>query len=52
VYEQVINDLGKVYSIGYKPTNGTRDGGWRWVQVSVLNRADLVARTRPGYYAQ
>lgn len=52
VYEQVINDLGKVYSLGYKPTNGTRDGSWRWVQVSIVNRADLIARTRPGYYAQ
>ncbi|HET9711427.1 MAG TPA: VWA domain-containing protein [Pyrinomonadaceae bacterium] len=52
VYEQVINDLGKVYSLGYKPTNATRDGSWRWVQVSIINRTDLVARTRPGYYAQ
>ena len=52
VYEQVINDLGKVYSIGYKPTNETRDGSWRWVEVSVVNRTDLVARTRPGYYSQ
>ncbi len=52
VYEQVINDLGKVYSLGYKPTNATRDGSWRWVQVSIVNRPDLVARTRPGYYAQ
>ncbi len=52
VYEQVINDLGKVYSLGYKSTNSTRDSSWRWVQVSVLNRVDLVAHTRPGYYAQ
>ena len=52
VYEQVINDLGKVYSLGYKPANGTRDGNWRWVQVSILNRPDLVTRARPGYYAQ
>ena len=52
VYEQVINDLGKVYSLGYKPTNPTRDRSWRWVKVSVVNRTDLVARTRPGYYAQ
>lgn len=52
VYEQVINDLGKVYSLGYKSTNATRDNSWRWVQVSVLNRTDLVAHTRPGYYAQ
>ena len=52
VYEQVINDLGKVYSLGYNPTNATRDGSWRSVQVSIINRPDLVARTRPGYYAQ
>jgi VWFA-related protein len=52
VYEQVINDLGKVYSLGYKPTNATRDGNWRSVQVSIANRTDLVARTRPGYYVQ
>jgi VWFA-related protein len=52
VYEQVINDLGKVYSLGYKPTDATRDGSWRWVQVSIGGRTDLVTRTRPGYYAQ
>jgi VWFA-related protein len=52
VYEQVINDLGKVYSLGYKPTNATHDASWRWVQVSIANRPELVARTRPGYYAQ
>jgi Ca-activated chloride channel family protein len=52
VYEQVINDLGKVYSLGYTPTNTTRDNGWRSVQISIVNRKDLVARTRPGYYAQ
>ena len=52
VYEQVINDLGKVYSLGYKPTNATRDSTWRQVQVSIVNRTDLIARTRPGYYAQ
>ena len=52
VYEQVINDLGKVYSLGYKSTKPARDGNWRWVQVSIANRTDLVTRTRPGYYAQ
>jgi VWFA-related protein len=52
VYEQVINDLGKVYSLGYTPTNATHDSSWRWVNVSIVNRTDLVARTRPGYYAQ
>jgi VWFA-related protein len=51
VYEQVINDLGKVYSLGYKPTNEKRDGSWRRVKIQMTNRPDLNARARPGYYA-
>ncbi len=51
VYDQVMNDLGKVYSLGYKPTNEKRDGSWRAVQVQIPNRPDLRARFRPGYYA-
>src|SRR5262249_34603436 len=42
VYEQVINDLGKVYSLGYKPLNEKRDGEWRKVEVQIFNRPDLV----------
>ena len=34
VYEQVINDLGNVYSLGYKSTNSSRDGKWRSVTCS------------------
>ena len=52
VYEQVINDLGNVYSLGYKSTNDAHDDSWRWVNVSIANRPELVARTRPGYYSQ
>jgi VWFA-related protein len=52
VYEQVINDLGKIYSLGYKPTNDKRDATWRNVEVKVLNRPDLIAHARPGYYAK
>jgi VWFA-related protein len=51
VYEQVINDLGKVYSLGYKPTNEKRDGSWRRVEIQVPTRPDVTARARPGYYA-
>jgi VWFA-related protein len=51
VYEQVINDLGKVYSLGYRPTNSTSDGGWRSVKIQVLNHPEMVTRSRPGYYA-
>ncbi|MDT4966397.1 MAG: Ca-activated chloride channel [Acidobacteriota bacterium] len=52
VYEQVIRDLGTVYSIGYRPTNRNRDGSWRNVSVRLVSRPDLAARTRRGYYAK
>lgn len=51
VYEEVINDLGKVYSLGYKPSNEKRDGSWRRVQIQMVDHPDLKARSRPGYYA-
>ncbi len=51
VYEQVIGDLGRVYSIGYRPANTSRDGKWRSVSVQILDRTDLRARTKRGYYA-
>jgi VWFA-related protein len=52
VYEQVINDLSTVYSIGYRSTNRQRDGSWRAVNVRLNARTDLAARTRRGYYAR
>jgi VWFA-related protein len=51
VYDQVIEDLGKVYSLGYKPTNDKRDGSWRSVKIQIPGRPDLLTRARPGYYA-
>jgi VWFA-related protein len=52
VYAQVIEDLGKVYSLGYKPSNDRRDGLWREVKIRLRERPDLSARARPGYYAK
>ncbi|HEX8287741.1 MAG TPA: VWA domain-containing protein [Pyrinomonadaceae bacterium] len=51
VYEQVINDLGKVYSIGYEPKSEIRDGGWRNLTVTLKTKPGLIAKTRLGYYA-
>jgi len=51
VYEQVIEDLSKVYSIGYRSTNEKRDGSWRAVNIGIAGHADLKTRARPGYYA-
>ncbi len=51
VYQQIIRDLGTVYSIGYRPANNTRDGKWHKVNVGLVDRPELAARTRSGYYA-
>lgn len=52
VYEQIIRDLGTVYSIGYRPANHARDGQWHKVNVGLVNHPELAARTRGGYYAK
>jgi VWFA-related protein len=52
VYVQVVRDLTTVYSIGYRPTNKSLDGKWRAVEVQLLNRPELFARTKRGYYAK
>ena len=52
VYAQVVRDLSTVYSIGYRPANKSLDGKWRSVGVQLVNRPDLSARTKRGYYAK
>jgi VWFA-related protein len=49
-YEQVVADLGTVYSLAYRPSNSVRDGHWRAIRVSV-NRPNAVPRGKRGYYA-
>ena len=51
LYAQVAADLRTLYSIAYQPPNpGAHDGRWREIRVEIA-RADLVASTKPGYYA-
>lgn len=52
VYEQVIRNLGTVYSIGYQPKNRARDGSWRNVSIRLINRPELSAHSKRGYYAK
>jgi VWFA-related protein len=52
VYAQVIRDLSRVYSIGYRPSNRTLDGKWRGVEVQLIGRPNLQARTKRGYFAK
>lgn len=52
VYNQVLNDLSRIYTIGYIPTNEKRDGAWRNVRVAVPGRPELTVKTKTGYYAK
>lgn len=52
VYAQVVRDLSTVYSIGYRPTNKSLDGNWRTVEVQLVSRPELFARTKRGYHAK
>jgi Ca-activated chloride channel family protein len=52
VYAKVIRDLGTVYSIGYRPSNRALDGKWRSVEVQLVGRPNLQARTKRGYFAK
>ncbi|HKR12483.1 MAG TPA: VWA domain-containing protein [Pyrinomonadaceae bacterium] len=50
-YEQVVADLGTVYSLAYRPSNHARDGQWRAIRIGV-SRSNAVARGKRGYYAK
>jgi len=52
VYEHVLQDVGRVYSLGYQPKNDKRDGTWRSIRVEVPTHPDLKVRARSGYYAK
>jgi VWFA-related protein len=49
-YEQVVADLGTVYSLAYRPSNKARDSKWRAIKITI-NRSNAVARGKRGYYA-
>ena len=52
LYAQVAADLRTLYSISYQAANpNVRDGKWREIRVEV-GRGQLVASTKPGYFAK
>jgi VWFA-related protein len=51
VFQQVAAELRTVYSLAYTPTNKTYDGKFRKIKVQA-NSADIVLRTRPGYFGK
>jgi Ca-activated chloride channel family protein len=50
VYGQISDELSSQYTVGYTSKNTRRDGTWRRVVVRI-NRANVVARTKQGYFA-
>jgi VWFA-related protein len=52
LYAEVAADLRTLYSITYRPTgDAPRAKGWRAIRIEVA-RPELIARTRPGYFAR
>jgi VWFA-related protein len=52
LYAQVAADLRTLYTIAYQaPNPSSHDGKWRQIRVDIA-RTDLVASTKPGYYAR
>ncbi len=49
-FDQIAAELRTQYMIGYTPTNSTRDGTFRRVNIKPVNH-DLKIQTRAGYYA-
>lgn len=49
-FAEIAQELGRQYTIVYRPTNHARDGKWRKIDLK-LTRADVTVRTRKGYKA-
>jgi VWFA-related protein len=49
-FDQISEELRSQYTLGYYPTNNTKDGKFRRIKVE-LNNSDLKVLARKGYYA-
>lgn len=49
-FVETVEELRNQYTLVYEPTNDKQDGRWRTIEVR-MNRAELKARARQGYYA-
>jgi VWFA-related protein len=50
-FAQVANEIGTQYSLGYYPSDKTRDGRFRQIKVELRDVKDATVRARDGYYA-
>ena len=52
LYPEVAANLRTLYTVAYQPrTDRPRDGKWHEIKVE-LTQPDLIARTKPGYFAR
>lgn len=51
VYGQIYDELSSQYTLGYTSKNPKRDGAWRRIVVRAVNRPNVNARTKQGYFA-
>jgi VWFA-related protein len=49
-FDQISQELRSQYNIGYTPTNNTRDGSFRKVEIRPKGK-DYKVQARSGYYA-
>jgi len=49
--QKIANETQAYYLLGYIPSNTTRDGRFRKIQVKLANGKGLQVRARKGYYA-
>jgi Ca-activated chloride channel homolog len=49
-FAQIAQELGRQYTIAYRPSNHARDGKWRAIELK-LSKPDVTVRTRKGYKA-
>ena len=49
-FAEIAQELGRQYTIAYRPTNHARDGKWRKIELK-LSRPEVTVRTRKGYKA-
>lgn len=50
IFQQLQDEMRSQYAIGYTPTNGTKDGTFRKVDIKTGNK-DYKVQARKGYYA-
>ncbi len=50
VFQELQDEMRSQYAIGYTPTNDTKDGSYRKIDIKMSSK-DLKAQARKGYYA-